>query len=410
MKVQKIVTINSLNESSQPSRYIFFSVIIIATIGFFATDSYLPALPAIMQAFHSSSTWVQSTITSYLCGFAFAQLIYGPLSDRHGRRNAILVGFTIAIIGSVLCMLARNIETLILARFIQGIGVAAGAALFRSVLRDVFSGHKFADAAATISTFFAVVPAIAPVLGAYLQQWFGWQANFLFLALYTLFCWLIVYYLMPETNLHLDHRATHFLTVIKNYRALLTSKIFMGHVLCSSMAISTLILYALISPFLFQSVFHLTPVEYGCLGFYIAAGLLFGKLVNKWLLHRMDFLRVMLLGIVINLIVATVLLMTGIFTLLNLAVIMSLIVMLVIGCSFILSNAAAGAFTPFPHIAGTASGLFGCLQVLGAFITGQIASLFHIHNQLPFATMVMILYVIALVGYVFLLKPCDKKV
>lgn len=377
-------------------------VIMIATIGAFATDSYLPALPAITLALHSTPTIIQSTITSYLLGFALAQLIYGPLSDRFGRRSVILGGLCVAVIGSLACTFANTAGFLISARFVQGAGIAAGAALFRTVLRDLFSGAKLADSIATISTFFAIIPAIAPAIGGHLQSWFGWQANFIFLVIYTISCLLIVYYFLPETSVYLNPHATKVKTVTSNYLTLLTSKTFMGHVLCSGLAFAVIISYAVISPFLFQTVLKLSPVKYGWLALYMGIGLLAGKLLNKYLLQKMDFLKVLFLGFVVNLFASGIMLIGGLETL-NVNIVMLPMMICVIGCALILSNAAAGAFIPFPKIAGTAGGLYGCLQVSGAFTTGQIAASFHISNQIPLAAIIVVLTILGMISYFLLI-------
>lgn len=379
-------------------------VLIIATLGFFATDSYLPALPAITEALHSTPAIIQSTITSYLLGFALMQLVYGPLSDRFGRRKILLSGFTIAIVGGLASMVAKNAEMLILARLIQGAGVAAGAALFRTILRDIFTGHKLADAIATISTFFAIVPAIAPAIGAHLQAWFGWQANFVFISAYTFCAWIIILYFLPETHVKAHQQPTKISTIVTNYYSLLTSKTFMGHVLCSGLTFAMIIAYAVISPFLFQTILKLSPIQYGWLSLYIGSGLLMGKILNKYLLKKMNFLRVLLLGLIVNLIAGTIMLSGGYFEILNVNIIMLPMASCIVGCGLILSNAATGAFIPFPKIAGTAGGLYGCLQVLGAFITGQIISVFHIQNQIPLATTIISLSLLGITSYFFLIR------
>jgi DHA1 family 2-module integral membrane pump EmrD-like MFS transporter len=391
------------------TRRISLITLLIATIGVFATDSYLPALPAITQAFHTTSTLIQWTITAYLLGFSLSQLVYGSLSDRYGRRRILLVGFCIAFVGSLLCVLSTTPTTLIIARLIQGIGIAAGAATFRSILRDTFSGAKLAEVVATISTFFALVPAVAPVLGAQLQHAFNWQANFIFLAFYVCFSWITVYFFLPETNQHINPNAIKIKVIIANYRILLGSRVFMGYTLCSGLAFSTIIAYALVSPYLFQTLLKLSPVQYGWLAIYIATGMFVGKVANQYLLKKMDISRIVPLGISLTLIAASAMLIITGLGILNVTAVMLPVVISITGCALIFSNAAAGAFIPFPKIAGTAGGLYGCLQILASFITGQIISLFQINSQMPLAMAFLSLSLLGLACYFLLLKGSSDK-
>ena len=164
-------------------------------------DLYLPILPAMEKALHTTPHLVQFSIAAYIWGYAFSQLIYGPLSDAYGRKPIIIVGLTVAIIGSWVCFASHHMHWLIVGRCLQG----AGAGVF-GVMRAIRDCSR--SSACCMMSYFAIanvaMMTCAPVLGALLQQWFGWHANFGFLLMYAIAIWLLVLVLLPETNQHQD--------------------------------------------------------------------------------------------------------------------------------------------------------------------------------------------------------------
>jgi len=133
---------NKKNETS--GSFCIFSVLLLGSIGFIATDLYLPSLPSIVHAFSTTKAYVQMTLSFYLFSFGISQIFYGPLSDKIGRKKVILIGFSITILGSLICLFSPAIEVLIAGRFIEGMGVGAGATIMRTILRDVYVGDELA--------------------------------------------------------------------------------------------------------------------------------------------------------------------------------------------------------------------------------------------------------------------------
>jgi DHA1 family bicyclomycin/chloramphenicol resistance-like MFS transporter len=130
---------------------------------------------------HASAGAVKLSLTVFLFVFAISQLAYGPVSDRYGRKLPILAGLCIYLLGSISCAGAMNVEMLIAARMLQGFGAAAGPALGRAVLRDVYSGDKLTGALSTVAAAVALSPMLGPAIGGYLQIAFGWRSCFVFL-------------------------------------------------------------------------------------------------------------------------------------------------------------------------------------------------------------------------------------
>ena len=174
------------------NKLLFFVIILAACLTQFAADIYAPSLPAIATNLNTSLDLTQWSMAIYMWGVALTLLIYGPLSDGVGRKGPIVVGLSIMIIGSIICMLAPNIEFLIIGRFIQGCGAGACAGLWRSVFRDVFTGEQLAKYGSYFTIFVMFIVPAAPALGGYLQQLFGWRASFVFMSFYAVFALLSI--------------------------------------------------------------------------------------------------------------------------------------------------------------------------------------------------------------------------
>ena len=204
-------------------------IIFMAMVGPFCSDMYVPALPAIARSLQAAEDMVQLSISSTILGLSIAQLLFGTLSDRYGRRSMIILGFAISIIGTTICIFATDIWILIAGRFVQGMGLGSVLGLSRTLIRDLFTGKRLAQVGSYFGMAFALSPAIAPVFGAYLQAWFGWRAIFVFLLFYTLIALSLVLLFLPETNRFIDPTATRLKTIVKNYKRLLTHGSFIGY-------------------------------------------------------------------------------------------------------------------------------------------------------------------------------------
>src|SRR5579859_5973392 len=168
-------------------------------LGPLSMDMYLPSLPAIGEALHASTAQVQLTISSYLLGFAAGQILYGPISDRFGRRPVILVALVLYGIGSVFCAVTQSIETLTAVRFLQALGGAGAVVLARAVVRDIHSGVRAGRELSLMGSITAFAPIVAPMIGGVLQTAFGWRATFILLVALAAVASTAAAFLLPET-------------------------------------------------------------------------------------------------------------------------------------------------------------------------------------------------------------------
>lgn len=193
-----------------------------------SSDIYAPSLPAIASSLSTSINTVQFTMAIFLLGLSLSQMFYGPLSEGIGRRPTLLIGLTITLIGSVLCLCAPNITVLMIGRLIQGCGTGSCATLWRSIFRDSFSGHELAKYGSYLSVLIIFVIPAAPAIGGYLQQYISWRAVFAFLLIYTIITMLILIRYLPETSEH-HHRERLKINFIKTtFMEILRHKTFMA--------------------------------------------------------------------------------------------------------------------------------------------------------------------------------------
>lgn len=171
----------------------------LAMLGPFSIDTYLPSFPAIERDFSISTLQLQQTLSAYLLPFAFMTLFHGTLSDSFGRRPVILASLVCFGLASVGCALAHSYEYLLLFRGAQGLSAGAGMVVGRAIIRDSFEGHAAQRLMAMVTMIFGLAPAIAPVIGGFLQIWFGWRAVFFFLALFGAALFVLCQLRLPET-------------------------------------------------------------------------------------------------------------------------------------------------------------------------------------------------------------------
>src|SRR3954463_11093225 len=157
---------------------------LIVALGAISMSLYTPAMPALVDAFNTTPATVKLTLTVYFGGFAFAQLVCGPLSDAYGRRPIALGSFSIYLLGSVIAALSPTIQWLVVGRILQGIGVAAGIAISRAIVRDQFTGQRSARIMNLIGLMLAVGPAVSPTIGGVLLSTLGWHSIFLVMVVY----------------------------------------------------------------------------------------------------------------------------------------------------------------------------------------------------------------------------------
>jgi DHA1 family bicyclomycin/chloramphenicol resistance-like MFS transporter len=336
-----------------------------------AMDIYLASMPSMTQALAATPEQVQLTLSVYMYGWGIAQLFAGPLSDRIGRRPALLGGLAVFVFASVACALSRNVFVLIGARLVQAASLASIAVVPRAVVRDLYSGEQAAHVLALMGIVLGIAPVVAPILGSHVHVLLGWQANFVLVALYGALLWWFVRKMLPETLVQPDARATRPAVILSNYRQLIRSRAFTGYVLVAAFGFSGLFAFLAGSSFVFVSVLGESERGFGWLFGTVMLGNITGSMIGSRFVRSVGIERMVRAGTLLMVVAGSVL---GALALAGadhpVAIVVPMFAYMV---AFMLTMppATAGALTPFPKIAGSASSLMS----FGQFLLASTAAL-----------------------------------
>ncbi len=266
-----------------------------------STDLYTPSLPHLQGVFGTDAARVQLTLTLNLVAYALAQLFYGPLSDRIGRRPVLLAGMIGFAVSTALCAVAGSIDALILARVLQGLTACAEAVVGYAVIRELYDEAGAVRVLAAYGMAIALAPAIGPVIGGHMHVWFGWRSNFILLTGIIMIATLLIWRFLPETLAVPDRGALRPRRLLRGYYTLLSDGPFMSYTLTMSLVLGGLFAVIAAFPFLFIERMGVATDQYGYYYAAIVVAFFFGSLAVSRAAGRMSsdgLLRIgLLLGI-----------------------------------------------------------------------------------------------------------------
>lgn len=357
-------------------------------MGPISTDLYLPALPAIALDLDSSAERVQLTLGIFILGFAVAQLIYGPLADRFGRRPVIFGGLAVYCAATVLCLFAPTIEVLLLGRLLQAVGGCAGPVIGRAIVRDRFAPKEAAAVIGYLASAMALAPMIAPLFGGYLTVWFGWRATFAALLLYGLGVTLAIALALPETR-PMSLRPPSGRELVTNYGTLLRDPLFMGFTFTVGGAFAALFTWITNSSFVLIDHYGVAPERFGWYFAAVAGSYALGAFTAARLGRRLGLLSTLATGLGIALVAAFAMALLSLAGELSALRLNGCFALLFFACGFVIPTGTAGAIMPFPHIAGTASALMGFLQMGTGVVANVLSGVFFTGGPEPAVLLVL---------------------
>jgi DHA1 family bicyclomycin/chloramphenicol resistance-like MFS transporter len=349
---------------------------IIVALGSISMALYTPALPALVEAFHTNPAAIKLTLTVYLSGFAFAILLCGPQSDAFGRRPVAIGFLLIYLMGSLMALVAPSVMWLTLGRIFQGIGAASGVTISRAIVRDQFSGQSSARIMNLIGLMLAAGPAISPTLGGIILSGFGWHAIFAGMAGYGLLTLAAITIACPETNATPDRSKMRPVTILRNYRLLLTNRIFMLGSLLLGLTVGGVYALTVILPFVLIEVVQLTPIQFGFAMIAQTGSYILGTILTGRLLRRIDGGSLIPMGLSLVTLAGIGLALLRRFMPPTFFTTMLPVGLWAFGCPLIIPVATTRALANFGHIAGAAAALTGFMQIGGGLIGSAIAAIF----------------------------------
>lgn len=337
-----------------------------------STDTYLPAMPLMATDLHGDA---ELTITGFLIGFCIAQLIWGPISDRYGRRLPLFIGLGLFIIGSVGCALSTDIVQIVFWRVFQALGACTGPMLVRAMIRDLFSRTRAAQMLSTLVIIMAIAPIAGPLIGGQMIKVTSWHAIFWLLAMIgTLMLISLVW--LPETLAVEKRSSASVINAFQNYFALLTNAKYMRFTLCLMFYYVAVYAFITGSPFVYITYFGVDPQHFGWLFSVNIVGLMAVSLVNKRLVHRYPLEALLKNAVYIATLAAIVLAITTGLGVGGISVIVAAVLVFLSMNGIIAATSMACALDAVPNFAGSASALMGALQYGSGIISSLLLALF----------------------------------
>lgn len=335
-----------------------------------STDFYLPGFPAIASDLHVTIEQMQLTLAASFFGLGVGQLIYGPISDRYGRRVPALVGVSIFIVGSLICIFASSLPMLLLARLFQGLGGAAAVVISRAIVRDLYQGKEMARVMSAVQSIITISPTIAPSIGALILLFADWRWIFALLATLGLIIWLSILRL-PE-SLEVENRNDHNLfDALKSYGQLLLDSEYRANTLQVFFNSLLLFSYVVSAPAVYMGEFKLSGSALGAIFGATAIALFFGSQFNRTLLKRFSIEGILRAAIFIQAGLVLTLLAVTLFAP-NLIAVIVLQMLSIAVCAPISTNGMTLALKHYGHKAAAASAVIGTLQHGSAAIMGSV--------------------------------------
>jgi DHA1 family bicyclomycin/chloramphenicol resistance-like MFS transporter len=373
-----------------------FLLTAVVGLGALSIDMFLPSLPTIAAAFGAPPATVQLTVTVFLMAFAASQLVYGPLSDRFGRRGVLLGGLGLYALAGLACALAPTIGTLIGARVLQALGGGTGPVVARAVIRDLYERDRAARVFSYMSMAQSLNPMLAPIVGGYVHEVFGWRAIFFVLAsLGTLFVILIAAG-VRETNVHRDDTALRPGHLRQNLAVLLADRSYLGYVLVNALMFGGQFAFISGSAFVLIDVLGVRPATFGlCFGG-VALGIMTGTFLSGRFGGRVGLDRTILGGTALGAVAGLTLAALSWSGVLTVPAVIVPMYVFAVGLGLTLPNGMAGAIGPFPQMAGLAAAGAGFVQLTGSALYSVAVGRFYDGTSRPMTSAIALAGVTAL--------------
>lgn len=358
-----------------------------------STDIYLPAMPVMADELHGNA---ELTVTGFLVGFAIAQLVWGPVSDRIGRRMPLFIGMVLFVIGSIGCAMSQTMEQVVFWRVFQALGACTGPMLARAMIRDLYSRTEAAKMLSTLMVIMAVAPIIGPLLGGQLLKIGSWHSIFWLLAVIGALMFAMVFRL-PETLPDTGHNSVSIWHAFANYRMLLANGPFMRYTLSLTFYYTAVYAFIVASPFVYINYFGIDAQHYGLLFGLNILGVMGLSMINRYLVVRfsLDALLRTATGVA-----ALAALLPAVAVKADMGGIVGIVVPVFVAFTMngvIAASATAAALDSVPKMVGSASALIGALQYGSGIVSSIMLAVFSDGTPWPMAWMMALFMVLGAV-------------
>ncbi|GAB3426762.1 multidrug effflux MFS transporter [Niabella aquatica] len=364
----------------------FFKIFILgllAAIGPFSIDMYLPGFPDMARDLNTDVSNVSLTLSSFFIGISAGQLLYGPLLDKYGRKKPLYFGLTLYITASLGCALSTSITMLIAFRFFQALGGCAGMVASRAMVRDMFAVKDNAKVFSLLMLVIGVSPLLAPTIGGYVTTATDWRYVFIILLLIVLAMLLLCIYTLPESQKPAEAYSLAPKFILQKFGEVFKQPQFVIYTFTSAFTAAGLYAYVAGSPHVFMEIFKASEKTYGWIFAIVAGSLVLATQINAQILRFTSSEKIIPRAIIIQCGAGLLLAVGFMNDWWNMASSIILCSIFLACQGFTFPNASALALAPFDKNAGSASALIGCIQMAIGTLSSAMVSLFHDHTAAP---------------------------
>ncbi len=382
------------------TRHLTLIAALLSMLGPFSIDTYLPSFPDIELEFGISRAMLSQSLAVYLLAFAVSTLFWGPIADRFGRRLVILISMVLYTLGSIGCALADSAETFMLLRIMQGLAASGGFIASRAMIRDAHDAESAHRAMSQVMLLFALAPAVAPVLGSWLHDHYGWRSVFWFLSAYGSLMVLMGFFI-KETLADEHRQSIHPGPVIRVYVSVFLHWRFIALIFSLSFSFAGLFLYIAGAPTVIYDFLGLGSNDFGWLFIPMVAGLMVGAAISSRLAHRWPVQRTITVGFVVMILASMLNLLDVNLAGAGILTVIGPLVLYVVGLALLMPAITVLALDCLPTHRGTAASVQGFLQMItNAGVASFAVPLLHarwlnfVFGQFVFLLLAVVLWVL----------------
>lgn len=367
-----------LDLNNKQIQLITWTLLALIPITGMAVDLIAPSLPAISHSLDEPSSIVQNTISLYLIGYGLGNFISGILTDAFGRRKLLISGLSGFILASLIAATIPNIGVLLVTRFLQGLMLGTMAVTIRAILADILPAEKLVALGVMIGMMWGIGPIIGPVIGGYLQVYFGWQAGFYFFGIIGIVGLFAALTIIPET--HKNPHPLHLNILKQNFGELIINRQFIALAVLMGLSYSLIIIFNTTGPFLIQTEFHHSAIEFGHIALCLGVIFLLSTFVSRYLLTKLNAKQVLFAGISISLIIAFMGVIASYFLSHNVAFIVVISGVMFFTTGFIFPLSMGQGMSLFRHIPGYATATMYLINTMITSTSAALLSLLDMEN------------------------------
>ena len=371
-------------------------LVLSSSVSIASTDMYTPSLPDLADWFDTTPTRVKLTISLNMLAFGIAQLVYGPLSDRYGRKPVLVISSVFVVILSLACAFAQTIDQLILARILLGIAAAAEAVIGLAIIKDLYNEKEQVKALALLGMVIAITPAVAPIIGGYLHVAFGWQSNFYVISSMALLSMLVVAKLLPESTTP-NRDALKVSILAKGYQALLRNSDFLTHCAMLGVTLGLIFVFVTGAPFVLIDMLGVPVEQFGYYQASIVVAFFLGSLLASRLADHWEAVKLLRTGVMLVFVGSALLCAVIFFGETTAFALTASYMVITFGMGPLFAVAPSRALRSIHGQAGTAAALLSGIEQTMAGMAAVMISLLHDGTSRPMA-LVTVFLVIALIA------------